>query len=76
MSYLDAVQNLNSQSYVFDPYLNNQLINFPIIYYADFILLNLNGKVIVKDSKFTAVSTVMVSCESKGFSSVNYSNSN
>ena len=62
MSYLDAVQNLNSQSYVFDPYLNNQIINFPIIYYADFILLNLTGRVIVKDSKFTAVSTVKISC--------------
>jgi len=55
VSYLDAVQNLNSQSYVFDPYLNNQIVNFPIIYYADFILLNLTGKVIVKDSKFTVV---------------------
>ena len=62
MSYLDAVQNLNSQSYVFDPYLNNQIINFPIIYYADFIFLNLSGKIVVKDSKFTAVSTVKISC--------------
>ena len=62
MSYLDAVQNLNSQSFVFGAYSNNQLIKFPIIYYADFILLNLTGKVIVKDSKFTAVSTVKISC--------------